>query len=141
MLNLSVCHRCKHRQRPCNGPCACLKDGRDIIAHAESGYCPIKKFGAGVEPAGWAEVAAIDVRELPAPQPPAPPDPLPPDRWPREVRMVADLAERGDRGLGDTIERELAGAGETFKRLMKQIGVDCGCTERRAWLNARYPYR
>ena len=44
--NIAHCHRCRHRQRPCNGPCACQIDGQDIIEHATSGICPLGLFRA-----------------------------------------------------------------------------------------------
>jgi hypothetical protein len=39
--NLAICHRCTHRASPCAGQCACGQSGRDIVAHAEAGNCPL----------------------------------------------------------------------------------------------------
>ncbi|HEX4795513.1 MAG TPA: hypothetical protein VH370_17105 [Humisphaera sp.] len=41
--NLAACHRCPLRQEICRGACACTRDGRDIIALAEEGACPMGK--------------------------------------------------------------------------------------------------
>jgi len=41
--NLAACHRCPLRQENCRGACACRRAGRDIIALAEEGACPIGK--------------------------------------------------------------------------------------------------
>jgi hypothetical protein len=49
MPHITTCHRCPHRQRPCNGPCPCTIDGEDIVKHAATGYCPAGRFAwAGV---------------------------------------------------------------------------------------------
>jgi hypothetical protein len=52
-VNVAHCHRCPLRARSCSGPCACTVDGCDIRDHAKANYCPQKKFGDGVTPAGW----------------------------------------------------------------------------------------
>jgi hypothetical protein len=39
--NITVCHRCRHRSPRCAGSCACEKSGRDIMAHAVAGDCPL----------------------------------------------------------------------------------------------------
>ncbi|HZL36329.1 MAG TPA: hypothetical protein VFC78_13505 [Tepidisphaeraceae bacterium] len=39
--NLAACHACPRRQSKCAGACACQVDGRDIIAHAQAGDCPL----------------------------------------------------------------------------------------------------
>jgi hypothetical protein len=44
--NILTCHACPHRQASCRGPCACLKDNRDIIEHARAHDCPAEKFRA-----------------------------------------------------------------------------------------------
>jgi hypothetical protein len=48
MNNLSICHRCDFRQRPCGGPCPCLAGNEpvDIMIRAESGCCPKGFFNA-----------------------------------------------------------------------------------------------
>jgi hypothetical protein len=44
--NLAACHRCPLRQEHCRGACACTRLGRDIIALAEEGACPMGKHSA-----------------------------------------------------------------------------------------------
>lgn len=52
------------------------------------------------------------------------------------------MAAPEDRGVGDTIARVIGPmGGDAFKRWYKRItGEDCGCGDRQAWLNQRYPY-
>lgn len=64
----------------------------------------------------------------------------PPGEWPMLVRPLKPLAQPGDKGLGDIVERQLGVAGETFKQTYAAvIGKPCGCTNRRDWLNQKYP--
>jgi hypothetical protein len=74
-----------------------------------------------------------------APEPEKPPETIPREKWPMAVRVVARMAKDGERGVGDTLARLIVG-GEQFKRLMKRVGVDCGCAARQSHLNALYPY-
>lgn len=70
LIPILACLECDQRLRNCNGSCPCLIDSRDIVAHADSGYCPHPEgahFGDGVVPANWANIATIDVASLPAP--------------------------------------------------------------------------
>jgi hypothetical protein len=56
MSPLQICHRCDERQKDCHGPCACTKDGRDIIEHATTHDCPLDLYpprGAGDVLAYW----------------------------------------------------------------------------------------
>lgn len=102
-----------------------------------------------IENAVWATLLRGETPpELPsgesAPLPPLPPppDPVPREKWPLACRGVAKRAIAADKGVGDTLER-LAGkvGGRKFKRIFKRItGLGCGCDDRQAWLNARYPY-
>jgi hypothetical protein len=120
--DISVCHRCEHRQKQCNGPCACTIDGKDIIEHAASIGCPKGYF------------------ENPPPQPaPVPLKPVPREEWKAGALALADMAEPGDRGIGDVIERNLAVGGIVFKALVKSLGFECGCSARRDELNQLYP--
>lgn len=64
---------------------------------------------------------------------------MPREKWPLAVRVVARLAQPGENGVGDTLARLIVG-GEKFKRLMKRVGVDCGCAVRQRHLNALYGY-
>lgn len=69
------------------------------------------------------------------------PQPVPRDQWPMLARVVARLATKDDRGVGDTIARNLGSFGEWWKSAFHSLtGKSCGCTDRQAYLNARYPY-
>jgi hypothetical protein len=60
---------------------------------------------------------------------------------PRIVRFIESKRIESDRGVGDTLERLLASVGgRKYKRLMSWLGASCGCEDRQAWLNKKYPY-
>lgn len=67
--------------------------------------------------------------------------PLPFDQWPLAFQKLASLAQPGDIGLGDIVERQIrALGGDYFKKLWKRAtGKDCGCDQRKQYLNDRYP--
>jgi hypothetical protein len=70
-----------------------------------------------------------------------PVQPLPRSQWPLSVRVVARLAVPGEKGVGTTLTRLIAGVGgEVYKRMMAGIGVDCRCSAKAAALDARFPY-
>jgi len=60
--------------------------------------------------------------------------------WPPGLLPLKLLANPGDRGLGDIVERQLGMVGTAFKTayaaLLKQ---PCVCSNRQKWLNTRYP--
>ena len=63
----------------------------------------------------------------------------PPPLW---VRALAKRRQPGERGVGDTLARILAGVGaaraaKVYERL---VGRTCGCADRQEWLNRRWPY-
>lgn len=122
---IAICHKCEHRQRPCAGPCACLFDPAnpmDILDRAASGICPAGRFEGAPRPQPLTTLNRTA-------------------RWPLGVRVIARLKRDGEKGIGDTMARLLAGiGGEAYKRLAKRIGIECGCAARQAMLNARYPY-
>ncbi len=66
--------------------------------------------------------------------------PAPRSEWPAKIKLMAMAAEPSDKGVGDTVERVL-GSG-AIKDWLKQAlaGASCGCANRQAWLNERYPY-
>lgn len=82
---------------------------------------------------------------LPPPPPPkgekvaAPPRPK---EWPLWARAVALLRHPEDKGLGDTIARNLAklGADAMVKLYVQATGGDCGCSRRHEILNQMFPY-
>jgi hypothetical protein len=62
--------------------------------------------------------------------------------WPLFIRAIAKFRKPADLGIGDTTVHLI---GDTrsmkFKKwFQKKFGTNCGCTERQAWLNRRYPY-
>lgn len=59
---LKICHKCPHRTPNCQGPCACLQDGKDIIDHALGRFCPMGRYPADL------------------------PDDLPADAWQRDSK-------------------------------------------------------
>jgi hypothetical protein len=66
-----------------------------------------------------------------------------PKSWPLFARTLAKLATPEDRGLGDVVQRQAAKlGGDTFKKLYRQLtGSDCGCRDRQAKLNQRFPLK
>jgi hypothetical protein len=56
-------------------------------------------------------------------------------------QKLLELAEPGDTGIGDIIDRQLARlGGNEFKKWFQLItGRDCGCDARKQKLNALYP--
>ncbi len=72
--------------------------------------------------------------------PPKPLTPLPMSEWPLSAKFVAHFRTEADKGIGDTIAKQLGTAGELFKAAVKKLGIDCGCSARQASYNERYPY-
>lgn len=65
---------------------------------------------------------------------------VPADEWPLTARVIRRLRAPEDRGVGDTIHRHLGAPGRWFESAMTTLGVQCGCADRRDWLNRRFPY-
>lgn len=65
-----------------------------------------------------------------------------PAKWPLLVRAVARLRQPGEIGIGDTLTRIIEGVeGDTLAAWYERVtGQDCGCSDRRERLNARFPY-
>ena len=120
---LIICLQCDIEQKKkCSGTCPCPEDGADIREHAESEKCPRGYFAN------------------PPPRPaPVPLKPVPREEWKAGALALADMAESGDRGIGDVIERNLAVGGIVFKALVTSLGFECGCSARRDELNQLYP--
>jgi len=66
---------------------------------------------------------------------------IPRAEWPLWASGLARLAIPGDRGLGDVASRLInaVGAARFESWHWEVFGRDCGCGDRRAWLNARFP--
>jgi hypothetical protein len=61
--------------------------------------------------------------------------------WPFPARVIRRLRTDADKGVGDTLTRLIAGVGgEAYKALMASLGRPCGCKQRQAYLNGKYPY-
>lgn len=62
--------------------------------------------------------------------------------WPTWAKELSQSRKIGDSGLGDTVIHVLGDArSEKFKNWWQDtLKTTCGCTERQAWLNARFPY-
>lgn len=63
-------------------------------------------------------------------------------KWPTMARMVAKLRRPEDKGLGDTVARNIKWLkGDTLASWYKKLtGKDCGCSDRQQALNTDYPY-
>ena len=138
--NRVACVRCDRRGPGGGGPCACTVDAVDIIVHTEADYCPHPagpRYGGGDKPAGWDELPKAGDPGAPQGQ-----RPIPRERWPRIVRTLARHRAEGERGVGDTAKRVLHRmGGDALAWLFRKVtGRDCGCADRRARLNAMYPY-
>lgn len=78
--------------------------------------------------------------KLPPRVPPPPVEPVPYDDWPKWARLISAMKTDEDVGLGATVKRMLGTAGAAFKATMKLLGAPCGCANREAEWNAKYPY-
>lgn len=60
------------------------------------------------------------------------------------VSMVMRYRVEGEKGVGDTVERLINTIGsrplKRFKASLEKLGINCGCQNRKEWLNKRYPY-
>ena len=68
---------------------------------------------------------------------------VPRAEWPMWANALALLAEEGDTGIGDTVERTIgpvaSGAFKGWHR--RTFGRPCACSERRERWNSQYPYK
>jgi hypothetical protein len=73
---------------------------------------------------------------------PAPVLAIPYAQWPLWARAVARFRHEGDIGLGDTVVHMIGDErSERFKKwFQRKFGKSCGCSDRQAWLNRRFPY-
>ncbi len=70
------------------------------------------------------------------------PAPAPRSEWPFIVRIIARFSAADHTGIGDTLATafEMMGA-DVVVEALKKAGIECHCSRRQAWLNARFPYR
>lgn len=47
------------------------------------------------------------------------------------------MAKQQSKGLGDIIDKTIPKA---VKKIVKKVFKDCGCNERKEWLNTQFPY-
>lgn len=61
--------------------------------------------------------------------------------WPLMLRPLKLLAQPGDKGLGDIVERVVGPVGgEAYKKwYLQMFGKPCGCTKRKDNLNQFFP--
>jgi hypothetical protein len=69
-------------------------------------------------------------------------EPLAKSDWPVWALAVAKFGHSEDIGLGDTIVHLIGDErSEWFQTWFQQkFGKSCGCSNRQAWLNQRFPY-
>lgn len=65
-----------------------------------------------------------------------------PEKWPKLVKLIARFRQPADKGIGDTLARNLAkfGAKSMAHAYTMITGADCGCENRQKKLNDAYPY-
>jgi len=64
--------------------------------------------------------------------------------WPKWALRIEKSPKRqpSDIGVGDTLAHIIGdGFSAKFKRATGRMGINCGCTNRQRWLNARFPYQ
>lgn len=71
----------------------------------------------------------------------APLNPVKEKEWPLALLPLKLLAQPGDKGLGDIVERTVGPVGgDAYKAwYLKIFGRPCGCTKRKDALNQRFP--
>ena len=67
---------------------------------------------------------------------------LPLDDWPLAIQLVGWLRVTGERGVGDTVARlaKNVGAAAVAERFESLTSKSCKCSNRQAYLNAKYAY-
>ena len=61
-------------------------------------------------------------------------------QWPLPIKAIALFSIPEDRGIGDVVARVIGPiGGDQFKAWTKLAGFDCGCGQRQADWNAKYP--
>ena len=61
--------------------------------------------------------------------------------WPPWARWVAKHRKPNESGVGDTVERLLASVGgRVYKKILADMGVNCGCGSRQESMNMMYRY-
>jgi hypothetical protein len=70
------------------------------------------------------------------------PSPLAPSEWPIWAAALSFFKSEKDRGVGDTVERIIGkNCSKAYKTWYQStFGKPCGCTDRKAKFNSRFPY-
>lgn len=57
--------------------------------------------------------------------------------------LMRVIITKGDKGLGDTIERITTATGikSVVDTIAEKTGKDCGCAKRKELLNQKFPYK
>ncbi len=117
---------CEHYKKPC--PFAGgSEDGAWVCFHCS------KNTAKGQWPPEPPRVQPITVNGGPKPIPP-----VPLEQWPAWARWIAFRANGTDIGVGDTVARTLGM--QAVAAMLKAVGINCGCSARRAEWNAKYTY-
>lgn len=67
---------------------------------------------------------------------------LPFDQWPLWAKTLAFMRHETDKGLGDTVVHIIGEhRSDAFQAwFLAKFGKSCGCKDRQAWMNQRFPY-
>ncbi len=128
---LEFCQHCEHRgHTKCGAKCEIDPQRRSVyvMVTLQREELPEKCPGR-------------DSNDPPRPKPAELPVAVPRGQWPILIRMLADQASGADGGVGDTLERLAPDEAKRMAAALKAAGIDCGCSGRQAWLNARYPLK
>lgn len=108
----------------------CTVNGKDVHENQVLG-CPEKQFGPDVK-ATYATVDAVV--------------PVPRNEWPTHICAIARTATDEDKGVGDTLKRNIhrfpewiVDLGSRYKAWLRGE-KSCGCEADRRKLNRKYPY-
>lgn len=122
----------------CHHPAPLTHAGKPITRRPSPGVCHVACASRPDSPAD--DLVGVTIIAKPA----EPPAPLPYSDWPLPVRMIATRRKPIDRGIGDIVERWInsltAKRAARAKAWLAKHGIDCGCSGRKAWLNARWPF-
>lgn len=96
----------------------------------------VRRFGTVAKAVA---TAAIGVAKQ---SPRKPTEPLSFDSWPLWAKDLAKDRQPADKGVGDTLVHIIGDSrSEAFrKRFEDLVGSSCGCADRQAWLNQKFPY-
>jgi len=157
-----ICQGCLYRARIRAGqPAVCPQDHQPLDGHIAAEACPLGFFakGSGYEIETTADVestpkaflpttlssviaAAINAVADKVTQAVVPSTPVAPSHWPLFAKKALEMAQPGEKGVGDTIARIVGPiGGNAFKAWYHKVtGGSCTCGKRQIELNKAYPY-